>query len=74
MAKKWPETVVTLSFISIFHFRSDYINYSKVNQKEHISENYDSLNFKLNDGAMKVLDELNNNLRVVPVNFIPSRQ
>ena len=24
MAKKWPEMVVTLSFISIFHFRSDY--------------------------------------------------
>ena len=23
MAKKWPEMVVTLSFISIFHFRSD---------------------------------------------------
>ena len=22
--KKWPEMVVTLSFISIFHFRSDY--------------------------------------------------
>ena len=26
MAKKWPEMVVTLSFISIFHFRSDYNN------------------------------------------------
>ena len=24
MAKKWPEMVVTLSLISIFHFRSDY--------------------------------------------------
>ena len=29
MAKKWPEMVVTLSFISIFHFRSDYNTYFK---------------------------------------------
>ena len=27
IAKKWPEMVVTLSFISIFHFRSGYITY-----------------------------------------------
>lgn len=39
----------------------------KSTKKEHISENYDSLNFKLNDGAMNVLDELHNNLRVVPI-------
>ena len=39
----------------------------KSTKKKHISENYDSLNFKLRDGAMKVLDELHNNLRVVPI-------
>ena len=39
----------------------------KSTKREHVSENYDSLNFQLNDGAMKVLNELHNNLRVVPI-------
>ena len=39
----------------------------KSTKKEHISENYDSLNFKLNESAMNILDELHNNLRVVPI-------
>ena len=39
----------------------------KSTKKEHVSENYESLNFQLTDAAMKVLDELNNGLRVVPI-------
>ncbi len=39
----------------------------KSTKKEHVFENYESLNFELPDAAMEILDQLHNNLRVVPI-------
>ena len=39
----------------------------KSTKKEHVFENYESLNFQLPSMAVKSLDQMHNNLRVVPI-------
>ena len=39
----------------------------KSTKKEHVFENYETLNFELPNEAMDILDQLHSNLRVVPI-------
>ena len=48
--------------------QNDVLTIPKSTKKNHVLENYVSLNFQLPDEAMKILDDLHNDFRVVPIN------
>ena len=44
-----------------------WLTIPKSTKKNHVLENSESLNFQLPDEAVKILDHLHNDLRVVPI-------
>ena len=48
--------------------QNEVLTIPKSTKKNHVLENYESLNFQLPDEAMKILDDLHNDFRVVPIN------